>query len=92
MRGNEPPLVPVMSLHDLQPKTTERSLQPLSFLRRGAVVLGLTGELFAVALLVLSIVPAVLTTDPATMGIQMDTLCQCDMPVWLKVHGNRNGV
>lgn len=55
-------------------------------------MLGLTGELFAVALLVLSIVPAVLTTDPATMGIQMDTLCQCDMPVWLEVHGNRNGV
>lgn len=59
-----------MSLRDLQPETAERSLQPLWFLRRGAVVLGLTGELFAAALLAPSIVPAVLTTDPATMGIQ----------------------
>lgn len=39
-------------------------------------MLGLTGELFAVALLVLSIVPVVLTTDPATMEIKMDPLCQ----------------
>lgn len=36
------------------------------------VVLGLTGELFAVALLVLSIVPAVLTTDSTTMEIKME--------------------
>lgn len=50
-------------------------------------MLGPTGELFAVALLVLSIVPAVLTTDSATMGIKMDTLCQRDTPVCLKFMG-----
>lgn len=49
-------------------------------------MLGPTGELFAV-LLVLSIVPAVLTTDSATMGIKMDTLCQRDTPVCLKFMG-----
>lgn len=50
-------------------------------------MLGLTGELFAVALLILSIVPAVLTTDSATMEIKMDTLCQRDTHVGLKFTG-----
>lgn len=50
-------------------------------------MLGPTGELFAVALLILSIVPVVLTTDSATMGIKMDTMCQRDMPVCLKFMG-----
>lgn len=50
-------------------------------------MLGLTGELFAVALLVLSIVSAVLTTDSATMEIKMDTLCQRDTHVDLKFMG-----
>lgn len=50
-------------------------------------MLGLTGELFAVALLLLSIVPAVLTTDSATMEIKMDSLSQRDTHVGLKVTG-----
>lgn len=50
-------------------------------------MLAITGELFAVALLVLSIVPPVLTTDSATMEIKMDTLCQHDTPVGLKFTG-----
>lgn len=55
-------------------------------------MLGLTGELFAVALLLLSIVPAVVTTDSATMEIKMDTLCQHDMHGGLKFTGTSFGL
>lgn len=50
-----------------------------TFPRRGTVVLGLTGEQFAVAPLILAIVPAPLMTDSATMEMKTETLCQCDM-------------
>lgn len=55
-------------------------------------MLGLTGELFAVALLLLSIVPAVVTTDSATMEIKMDALCQHDMHGGLKFTGTSFGL
>lgn len=40
------------------------------------------------ALLRLSTVAAVLTTDSATMGIQVDALCQRHTPIGLKFTGN----
>lgn len=62
--GNE------LTLVDLQPQTAcSRSCSCA-----GAVVLGLTGDLFAVALLLLSNVAAVLTTDWTTVGIRADPL------------------
>lgn len=44
----------------------------LPFPRCGTVVLGFTGELFAVAPLILAIVFALLMTDSATIEIKME--------------------
>ena len=48
-------------------------------LQCGTVVLGLSGELFTVAPLILTIVAALLMTDSPTMEIKKGDFCQSDM-------------